>query len=352
MLGCIRSGGGPGLPCKIRGPIGISTNNVCRVELRLCERQRTGDARTNLLSSSGRFLNVTVSALVLVTGTTVFQEAAKMDELFEKSLSSSFGFFSLGLRTLAFSAFRPEMTLMVPTYAESKSTLYNLQSKEEILIFQSMFYRAFSYLWIKKNPAFKGESYQRPIASGYHFIPPGAATIVSLSPEVMYEEKESDDDDLLHSSNGSTKDFSVPKALANVTMFNVNAVPGAVINNGGAVVSPYERLKRDAWSASNGMSFPMLPGMDTSFASPAAHDRRRNNALSRMSFTTDRSNSVESDDFRATDGPLSPTWVRKCVGESIPSNAVKARVERLCAKVWRTVIGREDGNPITLSVLK
>ena len=267
-----------------------------------------------------------------------------MDELFEKSLSSSFGFFSLGLRTLVFSAFRPEMTLMVPTYAESKSTLYNLHTKEEILIFQSMFYRAFSYLWIKKNPAFKGESYQRPIASGYHFMPPGGASIVSLSPTVMYEEKESDDDDLFRSTNGATKDFSVPTALANVTMFNVNAIPSGTPNGGGGMVAPYEKPKRDAWSASNGISFPLLPGMDTNFASPAAgQDKRRNHAASRISFTTDRSNSLESDEFRPTDGPLSPTWVRKCVGESIPSNAVKARVERLCSKVWRSIIGREDG---------
>jgi len=40
---------------------------------------------------------------------------------------------------------------------------------------------------------------------------------------------------------------------------------------------------------------------------------------------------------------LSPIWIKQCIGDIIPPNAVKARVEKLCRGVWDTVMGPDDG---------
>lgn len=40
---------------------------------------------------------------------------------------------------------------------------------------------------------------------------------------------------------------------------------------------------------------------------------------------------------------LSTIWVKQCVGDVIPSNAVKARVEKICNSVWDTVVGLDEG---------
>ncbi|CAG7834181.1 unnamed protein product [Allacma fusca] len=276
-----------------------------------------------IVSSGWNFVYVQVRGLEMQEQTSCHhQEAAWIDEIFEKAFGdrrscSAMGFPS-NIRNTLFGTIKPQMTLMVSTYAESKSTLANLRSKEEIRIFQSMFYRAFSYLWIKKNPVFKGESYQRPIASGYHFIPPGGATVIAIS-DGSFDDKDFFDEEDHHEHGNHQKrhtngvrDFSMSKALFSATMANVNAMlPGSAVAPRHPVPTS-NGSTREAWS--NGLMFPHLP--DGSETPDSMH----------------RTSSVE----------LNSIWVRKCVGEAIPSNAVKNRVEKLCYKAWHAIMGSEE----------
>jgi hypothetical protein len=77
-----------------------------------------------------------------------------------------------------------------------------------------------------------------------------------------------------------------------------------------------------------------------------ADEERWNNNRSRATMLSRNTYSDGSDTpdslQRASGLGLNPAWVRKCVGEAIPSNAVKNRVEKLCHKAWEAVMGPDE----------
>jgi hypothetical protein len=43
----------------------------------------------------------------------------------------------------------------------------------------------------------------------------------------------------------------------------------------------------------------------------------------------------------STSNRLSLVWIKQCVGDVIPPNAIKARVEKLCRNTWVSVMGND-----------
>lgn len=89
-----------------------------------------------------------------------------MDEIFDAVLSDERSTCSkLILDLLSLLILSPMCSLSLPTYSEAKSNIFALSIPEEKATFRDIFSRAFSYMWIKNNPALKGESYQNGITS-------------------------------------------------------------------------------------------------------------------------------------------------------------------------------------------
>jgi hypothetical protein len=153
------------------------------------------------------------------------QEAAEIDAIFGNSFDS--GFLQNYLSRFSISSLSPKFTLNVPTYSESKSNIANLRTPQHKSIFQDMFYRAFSYLWIKNNPALKGESYQR-LANGNNKAILAQTSSSPVDGNGFHKRHNGGGipaiDSIENNPLTNSKDFSVTNALFKCTMPSVQLI--------------------------------------------------------------------------------------------------------------------------------
>lgn len=300
-----------------------------------------------------------------------------MDEMFDKYLLSSTSCFK-GLRTYPMSlvnSLQPKFCLSVPSYSESKSQLPNFLSKVGKLIFRDMFFRAFSYLWIKGNPAFQGESYRRPIASG---VPLG-----KNQPRRVLERSDSTFKNGHYGGASGSTPSGNPTSGADRNSFQLTPVGGPDMNgnrahsfkmesqeslvggsNGSlrgtsAPMRQHPQLRdvsANNWQGS--VSYPLIPGLPN-----MAVEESELESLPSLTDCTNTGSNTELSKEISTSVAISPPsvlstrrnvgnsswdglpqfWMKQCVGDAIPHNAVKARVEKLCWKAWEIAFGTHDG---------
>lgn len=195
-----------------------------------------------------------------------------------------------------------------------------------------MFYRAFSYLWIKNDPALKGELYHKEITKNTSLRKTDRLTAAREAIPNL------DSDTVDANPITSSEEFSFNSALFKCTKTSVNflkiveSAEDSSTNNG----------TLDSTTANNideGTDHPQVPPQ--SFNKPRSQSQGQ--VFSRQST---RSTFEDLDLKRNSDTSsdrLSTIWIRQCVGDVIPSNAVKVRVEKICKSVWDTIMGLDDG---------
>ena len=70
---------------------------------------------------------------------------------------------------------------------------------------------------------------------------------------------------------------------------------------------------------------------------PKSGPNRNHPTLFPDSFTMEKNDSVE--DFTH----LNVLWIQKCLGESLPTREVRRKIEKLVGKIWKLVIGENNG---------
>lgn len=290
-----------------------------------------------------------------------------MDEMFEKyfnSCSSYWKRFCMYPKMLV-NSLQPTFCLNVPSYSESKSQLPSFLSKSGKMIFRDMFFRAFSYLWIKGNPAFQGELYRRPIASGVPLskassrVPSQASTIRNGSFSTQAQ------------SNGSERNSF---QLGSVAGHDMNGNRGVKVDSeedssnlslrGASAPMRHHPQLRDV-SATNwqgSVSYPLIPGLPNMTVEESDVESLPGGGT--VCYTHENESGMDMGTPRVSppsvltrrnctswDG-LPQFWMKQCVGDAIPHNAVKARVEKLCWKAWEVAFGTHDGKLSIVSILQ
>ncbi|CAL8082532.1 unnamed protein product [Orchesella dallaii] len=329
-----------------------------------------------ILSYGWKFLYAQVKGLEIQEQTSCHhQEAAWIDEMFEKYLHSRKCFFRrLYTQPMSiFNSLEPKFCLSVPSYSESKSQLPSFLSKKGKHVFRDMFFRAFSYLWIKGNPAFQGESYRRPIASG---VPLGKSLYSRIHHHhhqgPLFERSQSSLKNGHYASNPINEDRNNiqlglvgpgPDLNGNRSQSLIKGSPSTeVMSSAGSVRGtsapmmlhrqhpPLRDVSAANWPGS--VSYPLIPGLpnlaieDSEFESLQNSLNQCTNENSDTQEITSVAISPPSVLMRKSgiswDG-LPQLWMKQCAGEAIPfHNALKARVEKLCWKAWEVAFGTFD----------
>lgn len=264
----------------------------------------------------------------------------------------------------------PTFFLVVPSYSESKSQLPSFLSREGKAIFRDMFFRAFSYLWIKGNPAFQGESYRRPIASGVHL---GKHGMSKMQPRLLDRSQSNlrngqiivtaveDRNSFQLGSMAQPGSMSGPDYNGNraetllkevQSQETINSSSGS-LRGASAPMRQHPQMKDlSATNWQGSVSYPLIPGLPNL----AMEDSEMESLSLSLSQCTNENNEpkeiinasisppsdLTSRSRNAWDG-LPQFWMKQCVGDAIPHNAVKARVEKLCWKAWEIAFGTNDG---------
>lgn len=299
-----------------------------------------------------------------------YQEAAWIDELFEKYLYSCDSYIKrLYTYPLALiNTLQPKFCLRVPSYSESKSQLPNFLSKSGKLIFRDMFFRAFSYLWIKGNPAFQGESYRRPIASGVPLSKSHRrqSRILERSHSTLKNGHFSSTANSASSVNNQRNSFQMTAVCPDMngnraTAFKMESQESLASNGStrginSAPMRQHPQL-RDVSNWQGSVSYPLIPGLPNMTVEESELESLPFSALTNC--TNENTEPSKEINNVASSPPSSVVhirrngiswdglpqfWMKQCVGDAIPHNAVKARVEKLCWKAWEIAFGTHDGN--------
>jgi hypothetical protein len=271
-----------------------------------------------------------------------------MDELFDKKFGSSQALFPHSARKYLKShltVVEPLVSLRIPTYSESKSTLTNLSSSVDKDILARKFFKTFSYLWIKTSPTYKGAGYRKSVSSGYHLTIPISAAEISSEGE---GESGSDSDTLSLGIGEQRPSISINRALYH------QGSRKAVGNGNGSFSyenSPSSGLTpvslSSVWTSNvpnNTTNFPRVPGMDI-----LSSTLDLNGVTAKKGFGRDPDISsnigLDLDHFYSE-------WLQKCTGEALPSQEVKENVKKMCAKIWKMVIGVNNGEPDSVECLQ
>jgi len=240
-----------------------------------------------------------------------------LDELVGKTFKKSAQqFFTRQNRLGAVTAL---LSVKVPTYAETKVNITHLTLSKDKKILRDMFFRAFSYLWIKENPIFQGSLYKRPVASGRLLY-----NIADKNENKNRSSKEDEEDSISelpekYKSSRFVKNLARRRASAPPELLDFTEVDF----NGGHMIA----------------TFPELPGMTKPNENAEQIQETTNNSFLNVPGNED----MDSNYKNKHDGMKNYLWIKQCVGDSIPSNAVKSRVEKMATNAWNITVGSLEG---------